>query len=184
MFITFRELMYESWYSTEDPARMASIMLKFFPVMMTVYVLAFCIYLAWSHAIGIYLYKKLPASVTMPVRTFKAFTIICSIVMFIGPAIMYYFIQNTIEMVHHTEMDFLPANMFFTVLVLIPIQLFFAFCLFFRFYFVAKCFKAVQKQKEVTFSDYVGEFFLMWFYFVGVWLIQPRINEMAAEDGV
>jgi hypothetical protein len=30
----------------------------------------------------------------------------------------------------------------------------------------------------VKFRDFAGEFFLVWFYPVGVWIIQPKINKM------
>jgi hypothetical protein len=33
-------------------------------------------------------------------------------------------------------------------------------------------------QKPVTFSDFAGEFFLIWFFPVGIWIIQPRINKL------
>jgi hypothetical protein len=49
-------------------------------------------------------------------------------------------------------------------------------------YFVAKTFKTVELQREVSFSDFVGEFFMIWFYPVGIWIIQPKINKMIEEQ--
>ena len=42
----------------------------------------------------------------------------------------------------------------------------------------AKALKTVEWQKPVTFSDFAGEFFLIWFFPIGIWIIQPRINKL------
>jgi hypothetical protein len=34
----------------------------------------------------------------------------------------------------------------------------------------------------VKFKDFVGEFFLVWFFPIGVWILQPTINKL--EDGM
>jgi len=60
------------------------------------------------------------------------------------------------------------------------VHLFSMFCLFYCLYFIAKALKTVELQRPVTFSDYAGEFFLLWFYPVGVWILQPRINQIFA----
>jgi hypothetical protein len=55
------------------------------------------------------------------------------------------------------------------------------FCIFYTLYFVAKTFKTVELQREVKFSDFAGEFFMIWFYPIGIWIIQPKINKMIEE---
>jgi hypothetical protein len=65
--------------------------------------------------------------------------------------------------------------------VVVPLHLFAMFCFLYTFYFVAKTFKTVELQREVTFGDFAGEFFLLWFYPVGVWILQPKINKMIKE---
>jgi putative effector of murein hydrolase LrgA (UPF0299 family) len=64
---------------------------------------------------------------------------------------------------------------------IIPIHLFAMFCIFYSLYFVAKTIKTVELQRAVTFSDFVLEFFLIWFYPIGIWIIQPQINKMIEE---
>ncbi len=49
-------------------------------------------------------------------------------------------------------------------------------------YFVAKNLAMAEKQEKVAFYDYAGPFFLLWFFFIGVWVIQPRINKMFASE--
>jgi hypothetical protein len=62
--------------------------------------------------------------------------------------------------------------------LIIPLHLFSMFCIFYSLYFIAKALKTVESQKTVSFSDFAGEFFLIWFFPIGVWIIQPRINKL------
>jgi len=62
--------------------------------------------------------------------------------------------------------------------LIIPFHLFSMFCIFYCLYFVAKVFKTVELQRKVTFSDFAGEFFMIWFYPIGIWIVQPKINKM------
>jgi hypothetical protein len=50
--------------------------------------------------------------------------------------------------------------------------------MFYCLYFNAKVLKAVELQKPVTFSEFAGEFFLIWFFPIGIWIIQPRLNKL------
>lgn len=58
------------------------------------------------------------------------------------------------------------------------LHLFSIFCLFHTFYFIAKTIRAAELQRNVTFSDFTGDFFLVWFFPIGVWFLQPRINKL------
>lgn len=65
---------------------------------------------------------------------------------------------------------------FFPIMMIIFMGVF--FCVIYSLYFVAKTFKTVELQREVKFSDFAGEFFMIWFYPIGIWIIQPKINKM------
>ncbi|MEM7511835.1 MAG: hypothetical protein AAF388_12940 [Bacteroidota bacterium] len=65
---------------------------------------------------------------------------------------------------------------------IIPLHLFFMFCLFYSIYYVGKTIKAAEIQQEVRFSDVFGEFMLIWFFPIGIWFIQPRVNAIALKD--
>jgi hypothetical protein len=65
--------------------------------------------------------------------------------------------------------------------VIIPLLLFAAFCMFYNFYFVSKSLVIAETGKGATFSEYAGEFLLLWFYPIGIWFIQPRINRLYAQ---
>jgi hypothetical protein len=65
--------------------------------------------------------------------------------------------------------------------VIIPLLLFAAFCMFYNFYFVSKSLVIAETGKSATFNEYAGTFFLLWFYPIGIWFIQPRINRLYAK---
>ena len=48
------------------------------------------------------------------------------------------------------------------------------FLYFLRHVFCCKNFKNSRIQWEVRFSDFVGEFFLIWFYIIGIRILQPK----------
>ena len=48
-------------------------------------------------------------------------------------------------------------------------------------YFCSKTIKTVELQKEVFFGEFIGDFFGLWFYPIGIWFIQPKINKLAKD---
>jgi len=48
-------------------------------------------------------------------------------------------------------------------------------CVLYVLYFVAKSLSLAETGRPVSALDYFGSFFLIWFFLVGVWIIQPRI---------
>ena len=141
-----------------------------FPIVMVVWT---GIFFGWLYVTGINLYKKLPSTVTMSLKLFKIFIAIPVIyILFICVFVFGFFDSSVLN-------GATPGAGIF--LFIVPIHLFSMFCIFYCLYFVSKCLKAVEWQRPVTFSDYAGEFFLIWFFFIGVWLIQPRINKLFNE---
>jgi uncharacterized RDD family membrane protein YckC len=65
--------------------------------------------------------------------------------------------------------------------LIFPLHFFAMYCLFYDLYFVAKSLALVETGKLVSFYDYGGAFFLLWFFPIGVWFIQPRINRLHAQ---
>ena len=65
--------------------------------------------------------------------------------------------------------------------VLIPHLLAMA-AIFYALGFTAKQLIKLEQQKEVTFVDYSGPFFLFWFFPIGVWFIQPKVNKLLASE--
>ena len=65
--------------------------------------------------------------------------------------------------------------------VVFPLHLFATFCFFYVFYFVAKSLVTVNKRKEVFIGDYAKSWILLCLFPIGVWFIQPRINQLYTE---
>jgi len=65
------------------------------------------------------------------------------------------------------------------LLIIFPVHLLSMFCIFFLMYKAAKTIKIAELQKPVSFVDFAGEFFLLWFFPIGVWFLQPKINKLA-----
>lgn len=144
-----------------DPELMFSYM-KFFPVMMIIFMGVLFGWL-WSVAVG--LQRTIPTDVKLKINQFKIFMLIpvAYILFFLG------LFMNSFNSVG------LNPGIF---VVIVPLHLFSMFCIFYCLYFVAKTFKTAELQKKVVFSDFAGEFFMIWFYPVGIWILQPKINKM------
>jgi hypothetical protein len=64
--------------------------------------------------------------------------------------------------------------------VIIPLHLLAMSCMFYNLYFVAKSLALAEGRRADSFYDYAGAFFLLWFYPIGIWILQPRFNALAA----
>ena len=145
-----------------------------FPVLMIIFVGTFFGWL-WSIAIG--LQNKIPANVKMKTSTFKVFFFIpitYMLFIFIGMTT----IMSGFSGIFGSGEDPNAGLVAGSMAIILPLHFFSMFCIFYCLYFVSKTFKTVELQRETTFSDYAGEFFLIWFYPIGVWVLQPKINKL------
>lgn len=131
------------------------------------------LFLSWFYSMGVNFHKKLPKTVNMNLKKFKIFLII--------PMVYIFFLSiYQTQMISKTISNEQPNPTAFALII--PIHLFSMFCIFYCMYFIAKEFKSIELQKPVTFSDFVGEFFLLWFFPIGIWILQPRINKIFESD--
>jgi len=137
-----------------------------FPIMMIFFI---GLLFSWFYALGTNLHKKLPATVTMNLTRYKIF-------LFIPVAYMLFLSMFMFGMFSNISSGGQPNLAIFAGFV--PLHLFSMFCIYYCLYFNAKALKTVESQKPVTFSDFAGEFFLIWFFPIGIWIIQPRINKL------
>lgn len=63
-------------------------------------------------------------------------------------------------------------------LLLFPLHVLAMFCMLYSIYFVSKSLILAESGESVSFYDYAGSFFLIWFFPIGVWVVQPRINRL------
>ena len=146
---------------------------KFFPLLMLVFIGAI---FGWQWSVAIGLQKLVPQGIKMKVTKFKIFFVIplVYILFFIG------FIGLFITRVIGN--NGFPGNSMFLLFPLIfLLHMFAMFCIFYCIYFVAKTIKTVELQRPVAFGDFIGEFFMVWFSFIGIWILQPRINKYIGD---
>ncbi|MFN8306370.1 MAG: hypothetical protein U0T79_06345 [Ferruginibacter sp.] len=155
----------------EDPMPAFSIM---GPACMMIYLIFFY----WMYATGINLYKKLPPAVEMNLKRFKAFIIIPMLYLVCLSVLMFFLFNGGFSIQPDTHLGGVATAFF----LIVPVHFFSIFCIFYCFYFNAKALKAVELQQPVTFNDFGLDFILFWFYPIGVWFIQPRINKIFSDD--
>jgi hypothetical protein len=124
----------------------------------------------WSIAIG--LQFSIPGKLKMNVTIFKVASII-QIIYTVGTLGVIVFKSDSLLAVigNRNKMD--GSSLAINLLSIL--------CLFYCIYFVARTFKTVELQKKVIFSDFAWEFFLFLFFPVGVWIIQPKINNLVKK---
>lgn len=142
--------------------------LSTFPIFMLLYI---SIFFGWFWSMGVGLHKFLPEQHNLKLKKFKVFFFIPLIyISLLMVGMMYFGVFN----------DFPPPEdkLLISLILIVPLHLFTMFCLLYMLYFCAKTLKSIELQRNVEFADYAGEFFLLWFYIIGVWILQPKINKI------
>lgn len=129
---------------------------------------------AWIYSTGANLHKKLSAITPMNITWFKIAFFIPIVHMLFVSVFMY-------RMFPYIYSGVKPDAPFITTLIF-ALDLLSVFCIFYCLYFNAKVLKAVEWQRPVGFKDFVGEFFLLCFFSIGVWIVQPRINKLFVDN--
>lgn len=124
---------------------------------------------AWLYTLGANLYDKLPPITTLNIARFKLFLVIPIVYILLFSVLA----VSIISSITNGEQLHLASYT-----LIIPLHLFSMFCIFYCVYFIAKALKTIELQRTVTFSDYAGEFILIWLFPLGIWIIQPRINKL------
>ncbi|MGE0568855.1 MAG: hypothetical protein AB7O73_12990 [Bacteroidia bacterium] len=130
----------------------------------------------WSIAIG--LQKMIPEELQLKTNLFKVFFFVPIVFSILVMVWVWSIIHNIQETIEYGE-GFNPANFIITIILMIPFNLFSLFCTFYCFYFAARTLKTLELQRETNVSDYILEIIMFWFYPVGVWLIQPKVNRLS-----
>jgi len=146
---------------------------KFFPIILFIYT---GLFFGWYWSIGIGLQKYIPNDIKMKMRKFKIFFFIpliyiLFILVFIGTT-FYGITYGT------NAVGGIAGKM---ILFIVPMHIFSMFCIFYLLYFVSKTIKTAEFKRTVYFSDFIGEFFMIWFFPIGIWFLQPRINKIVCD---
>lgn len=131
------------------------------------------VFFGWFYAMAVYLNKKLPDTVRIKLTKFKL-SLLFPIVYIVFFTI---FMSGTFgNLIGGGDSNNTIQPGIFGIIL--PFHFFSMFCIFYCIYFCAKSIKTVELQRHVAFNDYAGEFFLICFFPIGVWFIQPRINKL------
>jgi len=143
----------------------------------------------WNWSITIGLQEKIPEDLRINLTKFKIFffvpllyaTIICLLVFYLFEKIPDF--KQLIEEDNFNEIEmeeqFLSMIKFFPLFLLF--HFFTIFCSFHTLFFTAKTIKLAELKRKIKFDNFIGEFFLLWFNIIGIWILQPRINKLADE---
>lgn len=134
----------------------------------------------WNFNVATGLFKKLPPGTTLKIKRyyFAFFFPMIYVITIILLCLLFFVTVDKSEMQSNQ-----PPAFVFWIFLIIPLHFFAAACVFYTMYFIAKCLKSVELQREAQIGEYVGEFVLTWFFMIGVWFIQPRINQIFSNKG-
>ncbi|MFA8299774.1 MAG: hypothetical protein ACEPOV_06410 [Hyphomicrobiales bacterium] len=138
------------------------------------------IVILWFHSISIGLQRKLPKGIKMNVKRFKICFVLSFFVIPINMILGYFVVLHGIyvQAVPSSSENLTHMGFFLIIFLLsIPVYIVSIFILFYQVYFAAKISKITELQREVHFYEYTNEFLLFWFFPVGVWFLQPKINK-------
>ena len=134
---------------------------------------------SWLWSFGITMHKYIPHPRMMRLGRFKAFIIIPFAYFILLSLWMVYLFQSLENMTSTPEPLGIPkeiATIILSMIIIIPLHFFSLFCIIYTLRFCAKALVSAELGREAHFGDYIGEFFLIWINFVGLWFIQPRIQ--------
>jgi hypothetical protein len=123
----------------------------------------FC-FLCWFWAMGTFLDSVLQPALRLEMKIFRL-------------ALIYPVVYLPIFMVFFLSLSVNPL----LFAIIFPLHFLAMSCMFYVLYFVSKSLVLAETGKAVSFYDYAGPFFLLWFFPIGIWFTQPRINRLYAE---
>jgi len=122
------------------------------------------VYLFWVWTLGIGINQRIQSEIRPKVKFFK-FAVIYSAVSFI--------IYPLLGILPLTNVNAAGVGELLSLL-----QLFGSYCMIYGFYFIAKNLVTLEKGAPIKFRSQLGTMILLWIFPLGIWSIQPRINEI------
>ena len=148
----------------------------FFFVIPLSIVLSQVVVYSWMWAVGQNLYHQHNISSFFSNRAFQFFVAVPFVIILL--VLIFWLWGATILGLGQFSM----ANILSGMLVfLIPLEILFMVSKFYCFYFVAKVIKSVEKNEKVLFEAFTTEFIWLILFPIGLWLIQPRVNNLAGK---
>jgi len=167
---------YTTHESERPDAFVVMVALSSMPVLVIILLIAI---FGWQWAVVIGLQKKIPAEAKFGLTRFKILFFIPIIYTMIFTTLVSMIIIAVFTEIAGAEGPDAISLTGLTGLIFVTafLHLFSIFCVFHSLYFAAKTIKTVELQRRVSFLEFIDEFLLIWFYPIGIWFLQPKINE-------
>jgi hypothetical protein len=127
----------------------------------------------WIYAIGIYGQDRIAEMGLKPMKSslFKINVGCCCVLSIAAP--IYSSIQDEARMVSNS---FEAQDIIYTIAMLYGL-----FAAIQMIIFASKTITKIEFQREVSVNDYFSNILLMVFIFVGIWILQPKVNRLIAQ---
>jgi len=168
----------------EDPslAIFSGTIIGAFSILIIVSLISSFVLYGWMYSVGVGLKDYLPEGVHTRTKFFVFCLLFPIAYLFL---FMFFYIQTFSSIFEGVAMgspEPFVGGFFGMFFLIIPLHLFAMFCGIYVLRFVAKILKSVQLRRRARFNDYIGYFFLVWFYPIGIWILQPEINKIVSGD--
>lgn len=148
-------------YLINAPEANAETVFKIMPIVMLAFM---ALYLLWFWSLGVGINIRVPREIR-PKSSFFKFAVIYAAVYMVTFQLFFMSVASG-----NSDGGYMA--------VILPLHLFAMYCMFYGLYFIAKNLGTYEADSAVKFSSFAGSFFLLWFFPIGVWVIQPRINKL------
>lgn len=143
------------------------LIIELYPVMMLVLTTGF---FGWIWAISVELHAKLPPDVPLHLQSFKLY--------FAIPILYTLLVIGWITYIVFAGGPQLDYTMGVLLGLILILHLASMVCIVLGIRFAAKTLRSIELGRHARFNDYVGEFFLIWFSIIGIWVLQPKLNKL------
>ena len=156
-----QSLIMKAFINSADVA--PGLLLNVMPLIMLIFI---GIYLLWFWSLGTELNKIVPEGIRLKASRFKFGIKFCAIYIV---AFQMFFIATA------------NGNSFGVLMpIILILHIVAMYFMFYSIYFISKNLVAFENHENDKSPSSKGTFFLMWFFPLGIWFVQPRINKMYA----
>ncbi len=167
-------LIFSGWQPAGEPRHLSPWIAPHFTGTIALSFITVAVLCGWFWSIGVGLQGKLPEDLRMRTGKFKIAFLVMTLCALLFFGIFYIVVIGILPVsrILISTTSFLIFGMYY---------IFSGLCALYCLYFVSKTIKTAELQREVSFGDFIGEFFLIWFFFIGVWIVQPRVNALVED---
>jgi hypothetical protein len=145
----------------------------FYKLFLLGFLISMGIYFYWLWTLATFFSKKNP---NFPKKTGFKFLLLLAFLSYVAVNLLLYFNIDTWALEGNMQ-NYFKIIIIITILGCVFVVLY-LYCL----YRIAKIFKTAQLGKTASLSEFILELLLLWFYPIGIWIIQPQVNKMLKRE--